>query len=87
MRAPIWLKFGIRIGSLKANPSIDFQVDLIKIQKFVSDLHINQSQTSVKPTGLTTLRNKLKNQYVARLDIRGVPFGGQKSIEYETAEI
>ena len=24
MRAPIWLKFGIRIGSLKANPSIDF---------------------------------------------------------------
>jgi len=37
MRALIWLKFGTRIGGLKANASINFWVNLINIEDVISD--------------------------------------------------
>jgi len=37
LRASIWLEFGAHIGSLKANISVKFGVDLINIHGAVSD--------------------------------------------------
>ena len=37
LRASILLKFGTRIGGLKANTSIDFWVNLINIEEVISD--------------------------------------------------
>ena len=37
MRASIWLKFGMPIGGLKANASINFWVNLINTEEVISD--------------------------------------------------
>ena len=37
MHAPIWLKFGIGIGGLKANTSIKFRINLINIQAVIGE--------------------------------------------------
>ena len=37
MRALIWLKFGMRIGGVKANASINLWVNLINTEEVISD--------------------------------------------------
>jgi len=41
MHAPIWLKFGIPIGGLKENTSINFGINLITIERIISSFMYN----------------------------------------------
>ena len=78
MRALIWLKFGIRIGGLKANTSIKFGINLINIRGVTCDFtHKSKSNFRIcKAYRVNCFEEQAENRYVARLNIRGVPFGG-----------
>ena len=87
MCASIWLKFGTRFGGLKANISINFWVNLIKLEGVISNFTHKSKSNFCQAYRVNHFEEQAENQYVARLNIRGVPFGGWKSIECETAEI
>jgi len=87
VRALILLKFGTRIGGLKANTSINFWINLINNEGVISDFTHKSKLKFCQAYRVNRFEEQAENQYVARLNIRGVPFGGWKSIECETAEI
>jgi len=87
VHASILLKFGTRIGGLKANTSIDFWINLINIEGVISDFMHKSKSNFCRAYRVKHFKEQAENRYVARLNIRGVPFGGYKSIECETAEI
>ena len=70
VRALILLKFGTRIGGLKSNTSIDFWVNLI------NDFTHKSKSNFCQAYRLNCFEEQAENRYVARLNIRGVPFGG-----------
>ena len=72
MHASIWLKFGTLIGGLKANTSIKFEVILINIQGVISVLHSSFYQAY----RVNRFEEQAENWFIAKLNIRGVPFGG-----------
>ena len=73
MHAPIWLKFGIRIGGLKENTSINFGANLITIEGgFMHKAKANFCHAY----RVNRFEEQSENRYVGRLNIRGVPFGG-----------
>ena len=75
MHASIWLKFGTRIGGLNTNNSIKFGINLINIQGVTSDFtHLTKS-IFCQAYRLKRFEEQAENRYVARLNIRGVPFG------------
>ena len=76
MRAPIWLKFGTYIGGLKANIGINFGVNLINIQGVISNFMHKAKSNFCHFYRVNRYEEQAENQYVARLNIRGVPFGG-----------
>ena len=69
MRAPIWLKFGTCIGDLKANTRIEFGV-------VMSDFMHKAESNFCHAYMVNRYEEKAENRYVARLNIRRVPFGG-----------
>ena len=77
MRAPIWSMY----WGLKANTTTNFEVNLINIQVVVSDF-MHKAKTNFFPTyRVTRFEEQAENRYVARLNIRKVPFCGKKSIK------
>jgi len=76
MRASIWLKFGTRIRGLKANTSIAFGVNLINIKEVISDFTHKSKSNFCQAYRVNCFEEQAENWYVARLNIRGVPFGG-----------
>jgi len=76
MRALIWLKLGTHIGGLKANNSIDFGVNLIKIEEIISNFTNKSKSNFCQAYKVNYFKEQAENRYVARLNIRGVPFGG-----------
>jgi len=76
MCTSIWLKFGTRIGGLKENSSTEFGINLINIEGVISDfIHIAKSNFC-HTYRVNCFEEQAENRYVARLNIRGVPFGG-----------
>jgi len=73
MRASI---FGTRIGGLKANTSIDFGVNLINIEGVISDFTHKSKSNFCQAYRVNHFEEQAENWYVARLNIRGVLFGG-----------
>ena len=76
MRASILLKFGTRIGGLKANSSINFWVNVINIEGVISDFTHKSKSNFCQAYRLNRYEEQAENRYVAKLNIRGVPFGG-----------
>ena len=76
VHASIWLKFGTCIGGLKANISINFGVNLIKIQGVISDLMHKAKLNFCQANRLNRFKEQAENWYGARLNIRAVHFGG-----------
>jgi len=76
MRASVWLKFGTRIGGLKANASIDFGVNLIKTEGVISNFTHTSKSNFCQAYRVKHFKEQAENRYVTRLNIRGVPFGG-----------
>ena len=74
MHASIWLKFGTHIGGLKANTSINFGVNLFKIQGILSDFMHKGKSNFCHAYRLNCFKEQAKNKFVARLNIRAVPF-------------
>ena len=72
MHASIWLKFGTLIGGLKANTSIKFEAILINIQGVISVLHSSFYQAY----RVNRFEEQAENWFIAKLNIRGVPFSG-----------
>jgi len=78
MRKPIWPKFETCIGGLKVNTRINLRVNLINIQEVLSDF-INKAKSNFCHTyRVNSFEELAENQYVARLNIRTMPFGGYK---------
>ena len=76
MRASIWLKFRTYIGDLKANISIKSGINLKNIQEDISDFMYKTKLKFFHVYRVSCFEEQVENQYVARLNIRGVPFGG-----------
>ena len=76
MRASILLKFGTHIGGLKANTSINFWVNLINIEGVLNDFTHKSKSNFCQAYRVNRFEEQAENRYVARLNIRGVPFGG-----------
>jgi len=76
VRASIWLKFGTLIGDLKSNNSFKFGVNPINIQGVISDFMCNAKSNFYQTYRLNCFEEQTENGCVARLNIRGVPFGG-----------
>ena len=76
MRASIWLKFGTCIGGLKANITINFGVNLLKIQGVISDFMHKAKLKFCQAYRLNRFKEQTENWYRARLNIRAVHFGG-----------
>jgi len=76
MWASIWLKFGTRIGGLKANTSIKSGINPINIQEVTSDFTHKTKSNFCQAYRVNRFKEQAENQYVARLNIKGVPFGG-----------
>jgi len=74
MRASIWLKFGTRIGSLNTNISMKFGINLINIRGVTSDFTHLTKLNFCQAYKLNRFEKQAENRYVARLNIRGVPF-------------
>ena len=67
---------GIRIGGLKANTSINFGVNLFNIPGVISDFTHKAKLNFCHAYRVNCFEEQAENWYVARLNIRGVPFGG-----------
>jgi len=76
MRASIWLKFSTRVGGLKANTLIKFWIILINIWGVTSNFMYKTKSKFCQAYRVNRFEEHTKNWYVARLNIRGVPFGG-----------
>ena len=76
VRTSILLKFGTRIGGLKANTSIDFWTNLINIEGVISNFTHKSKSNFCQAYGVNCFEDLADNRYVARLNIRGVPFDG-----------
>jgi len=76
VRGSILLKFGTCIGGLNANTSIDFWVNLINIEGVISDFAHKSKSSFCQAYRVNRFEEQAENRYVARLNIRGVPFGG-----------
>jgi len=76
VRASILLKFGTHIGGLKANTSINFWVNLINIEGVLNDFTHKSKSNFCQAYRVNRFEEQAENRYVARLNIRGVPFGG-----------
>ena len=74
--ASIWLKFGTHIGDLKSNNSIKFGVNAINIQGVISNFTCKAKSNFYQTYRLNCFEEQTENGCVARLNIRGVPFGG-----------
>ena len=72
MCASILLKFGARIGGIKANSCIDFGVNLFNIQGGIINCTDKTKSNFCQAYRLNCFEEQTENQYVAR----GVPFGG-----------
>ena len=75
MRASMWLKIGSHIGRLKVNASIKFRVNLINIQGVIIDFTLKAKSDFCHAYRVDIFEELTENQYVARLNNRGVPFG------------
>ena len=73
VRASILLKFGTRIGGLKANTSIDFWVTLINVEGVISDFTHKLKSNFCQAYRVNHFEEQAENRYIARLNIRGVP--------------
>ena len=76
MHAPIWLKFGSHIVGLKANNSIKFGVNLIEIQGIISNFMHKAKSNICHTYRVNRFKEQVENQYVVRINIRKVSFGG-----------
>ena len=76
VHASILLKFGTRIGGLKANTSIDFWVNLINIEGVISDFTHKSKSNFCQADRVTRFEEQAEHRYIARLSIRGEPFAG-----------
>jgi len=79
MCTSIWLKYGTQIRGLKANISTNLGVNLINIQGAISDFMHKVKLKFCQAYILNCFKEQAENWYVqaiARLNIRGVPFGG-----------
>jgi len=74
--ALILLKFGTRIEGLKANTIINFRVNLISIKGVLCDFMHKSKWNFCQAYRINRFEEQAENQYVARLNIIGVPFGG-----------
>jgi len=63
-------------GGLKVNSSIYFRVNLINIEGVISDFRHKSKANFCQAYRVNCFEDQAENQYVARLNIRGVPFGG-----------
>ena len=81
MRISIWLKFGTCTRSLKAITSITCGVNLINIEEVISDLTHKAKSNFCHAYRANCLEEQAENRYVARLNIREVPFDGYKLIK------
>ena len=70
MHTSIWLKFGTHIGGLQENTSIKFGANLINNEGVI---RIKQSNFC-HAYRVNSFEEQAENRYVARLNIRGVPF-------------
>ena len=59
-----------------ANTSIDFWVNLINIEEVISDFTYKLKSNFCQAYRVNCFKEQAENRYVARLNIRGVPFGG-----------
>ena len=74
MHASIWLKFETRIGGLKENIRINFGINLINIEGIISGF-IHKSQLNLcHAYRVNRFEEQAENWFVARLNIRGVPY-------------
>ena len=64
------------LGSLKANTSIKFGINPINIQGVESDFAHKSKSNYCQAYRVNRFEEQDENRYVARLNIRGVPFGG-----------
>ena len=69
-------EIGTRIGGLKVNTSIDFGVHLINFKGVISDFTHKSKSYFCQAYRVNCFDEQAENQYVARLSIRAVPFGG-----------
>ena len=75
MRASIWENFGKLIGGIKANISIKFGVNRTNIEEVTSDFtHLTKSNFC-HAYRANRFEDQAEIWCVARLNIRGVPFG------------
>ena len=76
MHASIRLKFSTPIGGLNTNNSIKFGINPINIRGGVTSdfTHLTKSNFC-QAYKLNHFEEQAENRYVARLNIRGVPFG------------
>ena len=74
MCALIWLKFETCIGGLKANTGINFGVNLINIQGALGDFMHKAKSNFCHAYREKCFKEQAENQYVAKLNIRGVAF-------------
>ena len=74
MSTLIWLKFRTCIGGLKANTSIKFGVNLLNIEGVISDFTHKAKPNFCHAYGINCFKEQAENRYVARLNIRGVPW-------------
>ena len=76
MRASIWLTFAAHIEGLKANTSVKFGVNLMHIQEIISNVMHKTKSHFCHAYRVNHFKKQAEYWYVARLNIRGVPFGG-----------
>ena len=68
--------FGTRIGGLKANTTVNFGVNLFNIQGVISDFTHKAKLNFCHAYRVNCFKEQAENWYVARLNIKGVSFGG-----------
>ena len=75
MRASIWLKFGTLIGGVEMSTSIKFGINLINIEGVTSNFMHKAKSNFCQAYRVNRFEEQAENRYVARLNIRIVPFG------------
>ena len=75
MQASILLKFGTLIGGTKANACIDIGVNLLIIRGVLNNFMHKTKSNFCQAYKVNRFEEQAENRYVARLYIRGVPFG------------
>ena len=70
------LKFGTHFGGLKTNTSVNFGVSSINIQGVISNFTHKAKLNFCQAYRVNHFEEQAENRYAARLNIRGVPFGG-----------